>query len=85
MADIIEPLPPRCDDAVQQPSRENSGNSISLLAGLEEFLENSATSTESFLLNYCGRSELDRHYSKSMLPWIIAEIKNQNKFETVKL
>lgn len=66
-----------------QASRENSNNSIKLLAGLEEFLESSASATETFLLTYRGRSELDRHYTKPMLPWIIAEIKNQNKIEKV--
>lgn len=71
--------------SVLQSSRENSASSISLLAGLEEFLENSAVSSASeiFLLTHRGSSEVDRHYTKPMLPWIIAEIKNQNKFEKV--
>ena len=36
-----------------------------------------------FDLVYRGKSEVDRHYTKPMLPWIISEIKNQNKLEKV--
>ncbi|XP_064100515.1 TBC1 domain family member 1-like isoform X1 [Macrobrachium nipponense] len=34
---------------------------------------------EIFHLIYRGSTEIDRHYSKPMLPWIISEIKNQQK------
>lgn len=34
---------------------------------------------EVFDLVYRGSSEIDRHYTKPMLPWIISEIKNQHK------
>lgn len=66
-------------------SRENSSNSASFLAGLEEMLENTGASlrSEIFMLTYRGSTEVDRHYTKPMLPWIIAEIKNQRKYEKV--
>lgn len=34
---------------------------------------------EVFDFVYRGSSEIDRHYTKPMLPWIISEIKNQHK------
>ncbi|XP_071550765.1 TBC1 domain family member 1 [Panulirus ornatus] len=34
---------------------------------------------ETFSLVYRGSTEVDRHYSKPMLPWIISEIKNRQK------
>ncbi|XP_047736241.1 uncharacterized protein LOC108675467 [Hyalella azteca] len=70
-----------------QPSRENSGTGAAILAGLEELLDNAGAShiTEIFMLTYRGSSEVDRHYTKAMLPWIIAEIKNQKKYEKVKV
>ncbi|XP_069162661.1 TBC1 domain family member 1 [Procambarus clarkii] len=34
---------------------------------------------EAFFLVYRGSTEVDRHYSKPMLPWIISEIKNRQK------
>lgn len=34
---------------------------------------------EVFELVYRGNSEIDMHYTKPMLPWIISEIKNQLK------
>lgn len=34
---------------------------------------------DTFHMTYRGNSEIDRHYSKPMLPWIISEIKNRHK------
>lgn len=34
---------------------------------------------KTFSLVYRGSTEVDRHYSKPMLPWIISEIKNRQK------
>ncbi|XP_042241849.1 uncharacterized protein LOC121879310 [Homarus americanus] len=38
-----------------------------------------AESGKTFSLVYRGSTEVDRHYSKPMLPWIISEIKNRQK------
>ncbi|KAG0719497.1 TBC1 domain family member 1 [Chionoecetes opilio] len=38
-----------------------------------------------FSFKYRGSTEVDRHYSKPMLPWIISEIKNQQKSEEVSV
>lgn len=38
-----------------------------------------------FSFKYRGSTEVDRHYSKPMLPWIISEIKNQQKSEDVRV
>ena len=64
--------------------REDSTNRISLLAGLEEFIESSSAPCEVLNCSYRGSSEVDRHYTRPMLPWIIAEIKNQSKFDKVR-
>lgn len=40
-------------------------------------------SGEEFSFFYRGSTEVDRHYSKPMLPWIISEIKNRQKKEEV--
>ena len=75
----------RCSP-LPQPSRENSANSISLLAGLEELLEStSSTPAEIFTFDYRGSSAVDKHYTKPMLPWIITEIKDQRKYEKVRV
>ncbi|KAK3867460.1 hypothetical protein Pcinc_027094 [Petrolisthes cinctipes] len=63
-------IPPKCQ--------------VEILMDLE--MENNSeggTTGETFTLRYRGSTEVDRHYSKPMLPWIIAEIKNQQKAEDV--
>ena len=70
----------------EHASGDKLSNENSLLLGLEEFIESSTSSnSDVFQMSYRGSSEVDRHYTKPMLPWIIAEIKNQNKFEKVNV
>ncbi|CAL4095349.1 unnamed protein product, partial [Meganyctiphanes norvegica] len=38
---------------------------------------------ETFRMIYRGNSEVDRHYTKPMLPWIISEVKNRQKSDEV--
>ena len=50
-----------------------------------ENLDGGGEGGQSFTFKYRGSTEVDRHYSKSMLPWIISEIKNQQKSEDVRV
>uniref|UniRef100_A0A0P4WCG4 Rab-GAP TBC domain-containing protein n=1 Tax=Scylla olivacea TaxID=85551 RepID=A0A0P4WCG4_SCYOL len=48
-----------------------------------ENLDGGGDGGKQFCFKYRGSTEVDRHYSKPMLPWIISEIKNQQKSEDV--
>lgn len=50
-----------------------------------ENLEGAGEPGQRFSFKYRGSTEVDRHYSKPMLPWIISEIKNQQKSEDVQV